>query len=61
MVLVLLSIQKVCGVGMSSEMCGVRFSGAVSQNLLADCPSAVPAQLEGWSAVTWISMRKAEV
>lgn len=39
-ILPLLSIQNVCGVGMSSEMCGERFtpllpSGAVSQNLSA--------------------------
>lgn len=37
----LLSIQNVCGIDMSSEMCGERFilslpSGAVSQNLLAN-------------------------
>lgn len=40
-ILPLLSIQNVCSIGMSSEMCGERFipslpSGAVSQNLLAN-------------------------
>lgn len=40
-ILPLLSIQNVCDVAVSSEMCGERFtpsvpSGAVSQNLLAD-------------------------
>lgn len=63
-ILPLLSIQNVCGVGMSSEIRGERFTpslpsfwGCFPKSVSRNGLSAVPAQLGEWDSVTWSSRR----